>query len=145
MLICSLLFMFAATAQRHQGADHRNSQKRVMKDATPEEMASLRSKKLTLDLDLSAAQQAQVKTIELARANEAKALMAERKEKNQLSKEEVMALRSARLDRAIAYKREMKAVLNAAQYEKWEKRMRVKGRKMRGEAQNKRKKGKTRH
>jgi len=145
MLICSLFLVFVANAQRQGGMDKKNSQERVMKDATPEEMATLRSKKLTLDFDLSQAQQSQVKAIELGRAKTAKARMAARKDKNTLTKAEVVTLKNDRLDAAIAYKREMKAVLNTTQYERWEKRMRSKGRKMRSKGKKGKKKEKMRH
>jgi hypothetical protein len=88
------MLVFVANAQRPRGNSQNNAPERMMKDATPEEIATLRSKQLTLSLDLTEAQQSQVKTIEKGRAKAMKAKMAKRKEKNTLTKEEVIALKS---------------------------------------------------
>ena len=98
-----------------------------MSDYTPEEMAQLQTKKMTLDLDLNASQQKQIEKINLENAKERQAKRearhAEMKNGNtqKLSKEERLARINERLDRQLEMKQKMKKILNTEQFEKWEK------------------------
>lgn len=119
--IC-LLAGFAVMAQRGQrGADHN------MKDLTPEQVASLQTKKMTLALDLNKGQQEQMQAIQLENAKMRKTTMEERKaqkdaeDSKKPTAEERYSMHNARLDRQIAQKAEMKKILSDSQYEKWEK------------------------
>lgn len=99
------------------------------KDMTPEEMAELQTKRMTLQLDLTEAQQKQVQKLQLENAKERKARMEARQAKKQdgtgkqLSKEERLAMENARLDKQIEMKKKMKQILNDDQYTKWEMQM----------------------
>lgn len=98
----------------------------AMKDLTPEETATLRTKKMTLHLDLTEAQQQKIQAIHLEEAKIRKAKMEERKtmkesgEKRAFTKEDKVKMMNDRLDHQIAMKQKMKSILNAEQYAKWE-------------------------
>ena len=91
---------------------------------TPEQQTELQVKKMTLDLDLDANQQKQVKTILLEQAKKREAKMAEmkaRKEKGEKpSADEKFAMKNKMLDNQIEHKAQMKKILKPEQFQKWE-------------------------
>lgn len=89
-------------------------------DLSPEQMAELATKKLTLHLDLSEAQQKKINTLELDKAKTRKTHFENKSERKQLSDTERFEQKTQRMDAQIAYKKEMKSILNEAQYQKWE-------------------------
>lgn len=93
-------------------------------DFTPEEMAQLHTKKMTLELDLTKEQQEQVAALNLENAKAKKTQMEARKNRKKTdekpSKEEVLKMKNDRLDAQIANKQKMKRILTADQYKKWE-------------------------
>ncbi|MFV0565495.1 MAG: hypothetical protein ACK5NB_06665 [Flavobacteriaceae bacterium] len=97
-----------------------------MNDYTPEEMATLRTKKMTLDLDLNQSQQDDVYKLNLENAKTHKAMMEQFKAKRENAdaekptKEERLKMANAQLDRQIELKAKMKSILNEDQYAKWE-------------------------
>lgn len=109
-----------------QRGQHFDSEHRGVKDMTPEQIAILKTKKMTLALDLSEAQQKEIQKINLDNAIERKALMLERKAKREESKEsnpssdERFDFQNERLDRMIAHKGKMKQILSEDQFQKWE-------------------------
>ena len=115
-----------------------------MSDFTPEEMAQLQTKKMTLDLDLTKAQQKQIEKINLENAKERKAKMDARQAKmkdgkgEKPSKEERLKMMNERLDKQLEVKQKMKQVLNAEQFEKWEKNHAQKNRGPRNKSKEKR-------
>ncbi len=91
---------------------------------TPEQMATLQTKKMTLALDLSSAQQKQIQQFHLENAKLRKEKMeAVKGKRKDLSAEERYAHQSDRLDHMIAQKEKMKKILNEDQFSKWEKEM----------------------
>lgn len=94
---------------------------------SPEEMAQLQSKKLTLKLDLDRKQQEDVSVLFLEQAklrqskNEAYLKSEEKAEVKTWSKEERFKMANARLDRQIETKRKLKTILSSDQYEKYAK------------------------
>jgi len=90
-----------------------------------EQVATLKTKKMTLALDLTEQQQAEIMKINSARAEERKLSIDERKKQHQENKgpkrasEREFELRNARLDKQLAHQAEMKTVLNAEQYQQW--------------------------
>lgn len=98
----------------------------AMKDLTPEEMATLQTKRMTLNLDLTAEQQKKVQALNLEEAKMRKAKMEEHQtmresgEAKKPTKEEKLKMMNERLDRQIAMKQKMKTILNEEQYKKWE-------------------------
>ena len=95
-------------------------------DMTPEQLATLKTKKLTLALDLTEAQQQAIQKITLEQVQLQKAKRSEMQEKRKAnpdmrpSQEERYQYQLDRLDEMIAHKANMKEALTQVQYEKWE-------------------------
>lgn len=129
VMMAVLLAGLTATAQKGERA-HRDA----MKDLTPEQVATLQTKKMTLALDLTEVQQQQIKAIQLENAEMRKAKMEERKaqkeerEAKKPTSEERYAMANARLDHQIAQKAEMKKILSEEQYTQWQRMQHRKGR-----------------
>ena len=100
--------------KKEQGLDTKESMK-------PQDRAQLEAKKMTLHLDLSSDQQSKVEAILLNHYTAGKAKRDAMKKTKKPSEEERLAMRNDMLDAQIELKKEMKAVLNAEQYEKYEK------------------------
>lgn len=120
MLIAIAFLTLNATAQdKKNGRDQFN-------DLSAEEVATLKTKKLTLELDLTESQQASVKALVLKEAQHRELLRTKRQQQQndedfkKPSKEERYAMANERLDRQIEMKKQMKSILNAEQYTKWE-------------------------
>ncbi len=98
----------------------------AMSDLTPEQIATLRTKKLTLALDLTEAQQKEILVMQLENAKlrmEKREAWKDHKESvnsKSLSPDERFEMQNERLDRAIAQKEQMRSILNEAQFGKWE-------------------------
>ena len=122
MIIALVLTTFNLAAQEPQKKkDHRM-------DFTPEEMAQLRTKQMILDLDLSESQERDMYQINLEQAKFRKArkeqfskMKESRSKDDKPNKEQVLKMKNEILDAQIAHKKQMKALLNEAQFEKWEK------------------------
>ena len=129
LVLIALAFMaIQVTAQeRHRESRHNENKERAHKfqDLTPEEAATLQTKKMTLYLDLTEAQQVKVHALNLENAMMRKAKMDARKAMKEEdsyekpSKEERLKMKNERLDNQIARKQKMKDILNTDQYEKW--------------------------
>lgn len=114
--------MVSAQQQRHswgKGKYH--------KEFTVEQLATLKTKKMTLALDLSEKQQREVMTLHMAEVEYRKTKMEERqakKESGELKKptaEERYAMQNAKLDRMIAQQKQLKEILSNEQYDQWKK------------------------
>lgn len=119
-IVFTLVLMISITALAQTG--HRNG----MREMTPEQIADLQTKKMTLALDLTEAQQAQIRKLNLENANLRNNKIRERNAKKEsgerkaLTSEERYALKTARLDHQIAQKKELQKILSKEQFEKWE-------------------------
>lgn len=129
LMIVLAVVTISVSAQERKRDGQKGAMKEHMElhqDMTPQEMASLQTKKMTLQLDLTDKQQKEVESILLEEAKMRKAKMAERKAKMgktdgvKPSKEERLKMVNERLDQQIEMKKKMKAILNAKQYEKFE-------------------------
>lgn len=91
---------------------------------SPDQQAELQVKRMTLDLDLNIKQQGELKRIVLEQAKKREAKKAEWKANkeagNSLSKDEKFAMKNQMLDEQIAMKAEIKKILTADQFAKWE-------------------------
>lgn len=91
---------------------------------TPEQQTELQVKKMTLELDLDAKQQKEVKAILLEQAQKRQAKMAEMKTKREkgekLSADEKFDMKNKMLDNQIEHKAQMKKILKPEQLQKWE-------------------------
>ena len=108
-------------------AQERNvtAKKSKMEQMTSEQRNQLQLKKMTLELDLNAAQQNEMRTIIAEQSIKREARMAARKEtqdsaKKQLTADERFAKKNQMLDEQIVMKERMKKILSADQYKKWE-------------------------
>ncbi len=126
LVIALVLFTINAMAQK-QGTQrpNRNAGSEMMNQMTPNERADLRTKQLTLKLDLNDAQQNQVHALVLKQAstNNTKRMAwktANRDGSARPTKDEVLKMRNERLDQQIEMKRNMKTILTPEQYAKYE-------------------------
>ena len=98
-----------------------------MDNMDPEQTATLQTKRMTLALDLTDAQQKQVQSINLENAAKRTEKMKEikaKKESGELkgpTQQERYNMQLAMLDHQIAQKNRMKKILDKEQYAKWEK------------------------
>ncbi len=124
LITMALLAGLTGFAQ-HKG--HHGPKKEAFNEMTVEQIATLKTKKMALALDLTEAQQQQVMELVLENVELRKAKMAEReemKEKGERTKptaEERYAMENARLDRMMAHQEQMKQILNDEQYDLWKK------------------------
>ena len=128
LLALVLLLTVSVNAQRQQ-----NQRNRVGLNQTPEQIATLQSKKMALALDLDKKQLDAVYNLMKENADEREKLRAEMKAKkqdgNKPDNSQRFELKNNSLDKQIANKSEMKNILNAEQYQKWEKMSAQKNRK----------------
>lgn len=128
-LVFAGLQMNAQDKKRDQIREGRQDRMAMMNDLSAEEMANLKTKKMTLHLDLTSAQQEKVKAIVLEESQMRKAKMLEMKSKKDAgtlqkpSKEQRLEMMNERLDKQIAMKAKMKDILNEEQYARWEQSM----------------------
>lgn len=122
IVVIMLLASFTAFAQR---GGHKGKKQQFAKDLTVEQIATLKTKKMTLALDLSKTQQKQIMDLTIVRLEERKAKMEERKEQSETSKpekpssEERFEMINSRLDKQLAHQEQMKQILNNEQYKLW--------------------------
>ena len=128
-LFATLLMMVGTVGISQRGPEHH-----PMKDMSPEQVATLETKKMTLALDLTEKQQQQVQEIHLEKAIDRKTLKEEHKSRDSKpDADERFQMMNERLDKQIAVKDQMKDILDKDQFEKWEKLNLTRGRsKMRG-------------
>lgn len=133
MALCAIQITFA---QGHQ------KNKKGM-NLSAEEIANIQTKKMTLALDLTDAQQENIYQVNLENAKLRKEHMAERKAERasgntqKPTKEERLEMANKRLDHQIAVKAKMKDILNDEQYTKWERMMAKKHAKMKNKLKEK--------
>ena len=125
-LIVLAVLMTGVTAMA-QTPERSSGDRSHIKDMTPEQMATLQTKQMTLALDLTEAQQKEMQDLNLENAvkrSEKKNEMREKKESGELKKptsEERYNMKIAMLDHQIAQKEKLRNILNKEQYVKWEK------------------------
>lgn len=120
-----LLISFSATGQPPHEGIKREKRMENIKNMTPEQHATLWSKKMTLELDLNESQQEQVYDLILNKVNKQKERRANRP-KERPSDTELYQMKVDRLDEKIAMKKAMKSILNSEQFEIWERKTKKK-------------------
>lgn len=122
LIVTAVLLIGLSTFAQERG---RHSGKEKLEQMTPQQKNELRLKKLTLDLSLNASQQKEMGKIVAEMEAKRESLKNERAAKKEagtnLTKDELFAMRSKVLDEKIATKARVKKILNANQFEKWEK------------------------
>lgn len=118
-LLMTGLAVFSQRGPAHEG----------MKNMSPEQMATLKTKKMTLALDLTEKQQQEIQAIHIEKAINRQARMEERKDRDaKPDADERFELMNDRLDKQIAMKDQMRDILSKEQFEKWETSKMKKGR-----------------
>ena len=138
ILIAVALITVSATAQEDKR--ERNERPRgdrmertdFLKDLSPDEIATLQTKRMALQLDLTEAQQKEIHAIHLEQAKVRKTDMETRKKLNEKDKDIRFKRANDQLDTKLSAKSKFKKVLNKEQYEKWER-----GNTMKGKRKNK--------
>ena len=104
-----------------------NAQNRSVKKVsfTPEQQATLKSKKMALSFDLNKNQQKSIYKLILKNAKERKVIRNQSRLRRQSGKTKSQVkhfeFENNRLDRQLAYKKELKNILTEKQFEKWDK------------------------
>lgn len=122
ILIAPATLQVSAQDQKREFNKQRKGSKM---ENSPEEIAQVQAKKMTLKLDLNEKQQKDVSAVFLEQAKmrqskkEAYLKSKDKSEDKALSKEERLKMTNARLDEQIEMKKKMKTILTADQYQKW--------------------------
>ena len=123
LMVCFLVAGITLQAQPpgNERVEQRKKIHEKMQELTPEQRAELKTKRMTLSLDLSTAQQTEIQKLHL----ELETKRAERKpkeeKKGEISANEVFERASKMLDEKIAIKKKFQAILTSEQFEKFEK------------------------
>ena len=125
VVIALTLFTLNGIAQEKRKRFSKGHDKmELRKEMTPKDIADLKTKKLTLRLDLTDVQQQKIHKIILDQTEENQSLRKEHKidgdKMEKLSKDEFVKMQNHRLDQQIEMKREMKTILTTEQYAKFE-------------------------
>jgi len=123
LIIAALLVVgISAFAQDRKEIGNRPNRSEMEK-LSPEQRAELMVKKMTLDLELDAKQQEQVKQIIAEQGAKREAMRAERMAKKEDGKkregDEQFTMKNKILDEQIVMQDKMKKILSPAQFEKW--------------------------
>jgi len=123
LVISSLTF--GQDDHREKREHHKKRKMEMMKDFSPEQIATLKTKKMTLALDLTKTQQDKMHALHLESAKARKKQLKKREqlkdtEKPKLSSEERYKKMNSILDRKIEMKNKIKSILTEEQFQKWE-------------------------
>ena len=105
----------------HKKEGPRKEMRQKMEEFTPQQRAELKTKRMALNLDLSPTQQSEILQLNLNLETQREKSKAEKKEKGELSVNEMFERTSKMLDAKIATKKKLKSILTEAQFEKFEK------------------------
>lgn len=108
----TLILLIAISAQSQRKGSHQN------RDLTPEQRAIMRTKQMTLRLDLTDQQQSNILVLNQEMAQDFGDV---KEQMNSLPKEERFNLKNEMLDKKIAFQRNLKTILTTEQYETWKK------------------------
>ena len=120
LFIAALLIVGLSSFAQDKKEIEKKGNRSPMEQFTPEQRNQLALKKMTLELDLNAKQQEQMKQIIAEQSAKREAMKASRKENKQKpTSDELFAMKNKRLDEQIAMKAKMKTILSPEQFEKW--------------------------
>lgn len=121
LIIAALLLVGMTSFAQERNKMEKRDGRAEMEKFTPEQRNELMLKKMTLDLDLSAKQQDQMKSIIAEKSDKRDEMMKVRKEnKEKPTRDERFAMKSKMMDEQIAMKAKMKNILSPEQYAKWD-------------------------
>ena len=122
-LIYMALALITATSWSQPGGDNhhnRHQMKEKMAELTPEQLADLKTKEMTLQLDLNQLQQEEVYTINLTQIQARQQQKENGKKPEEMTSDELYQFRASQLDQRIATKEKLQSVLNPEQLAKLE-------------------------
>lgn len=125
-LIVIALALISIQAIAQSGRRDRPECAQKMNTFSAEEMATLKTKRMTLFLDLNESQQTEVQKINLENGTLRKAMMETRRARREKrtaqrpTQEARFIMANTRLDHKIVVKAKMKKILDKEQYAKWE-------------------------
>tara|TARA_B110001450_G_scaffold156853_1_gene146163 strand:- start:1348 stop:1800 length:453 start_codon:yes stop_codon:yes gene_type:complete len=104
---------------------HKKAELQMMKDLSAEQIATLKTKKMTLALDLTKVQQNKIQALNIENANIRKEEIKNREQLKGTKKTKLTSIQkyekmNATLDKKIEIKSKVKAILNEEQFKKWE-------------------------
>lgn len=121
LIIATLLVVGMTSFAQDKKEMEKRPNRAEMEKFTPEQRNQLMLKKMTLELDLNAKQQEQMKQIIAEQTTKREAMKSSRKANQEKpTSEEVFAMKNKMLDEQIAMKNKMKAILSPEQFEKWD-------------------------
>ena len=137
IIVMTFSSLSAMTQERKRDIKMSERSERIdnLKDFSPEEMATIKSKKLALQLDLDDAQQQQIKMLFLEQSKlrgnrmEQRQKQMENAKNNNISKEERFKILNNSLDDKLDIRNKIKDILTQEQYEKWLETNRMMGKK----------------
>lgn len=124
IIAIALLVGFVTMAQK-RNSHHKKEDFR--KELSAAQLATLKTKKMALVLDLTKTQQKEVMELNLAEVEFRRSKMEERKalkaigEVEQLTADERFTFENAKLDKLLVHQQKMKQILNDEQYQIWKK------------------------
>jgi len=118
-IMAMVLLTFTMTAQGNKS--ERNGMRNNDSDFTPEQIADLKTKKMTLLLDLNENQQKEMNKIHLKNSIKRKENSKNGKNRNGLTADERYQFKVNSMNDKIALKKEVKSILNKEQFDEWEK------------------------
>lgn len=120
LFVLALLLVGTTIIAQERNRKHQGNE---MEQFTPEQKSQLMLKKMTLELDLTEAQQKEMSAIisdNVAKKEAHKTEMKAKKEKGvKPTNDERFAMHMKMLDEQIATKKSMQKILNAKQFDKW--------------------------
>ena len=138
-LILILMLSISAFAQDRK-QERKQDHKMDKVEMSADEMATIRTKKMALKLDLTADQQARLKTLFTEEANYKKTTMAQHREMKKdtaLWNKNKFAIQNAKLDHQKEMQDKIRAILTPAQFEIWKSSNDRSGKKMKMHHKNK--------
>ncbi len=127
LILIAFLISLGSFAQKTEGMQQRQKMERsrIAANLSAEEMATLRTKELTLQLDLNESQQKNIKALLVSEISNRKANMQNRpqkgfrKDSTNISSEDFYKMKSERLDHQIEFQNKMKTILTDTQFDTW--------------------------
>jgi len=123
-ILIPCLALFTAMTMNAQKGDHQKEKHhhKFFQELTIEQIANLKTKKMTLRLELTPEQVDKIYQMELTKVTARKSEQEKKSKKAKpeaLSAEQKYNRQIARIDQKIAYQTQLKSILNAEQYETW--------------------------
>lgn len=118
IVVTSLMALLLCTSAF---AQERRIAKKALQDYTPEQLATLKTKKMVLSLELSQSQENKIYNILLEEIKARKEKKIKKEDFKNLTSDQRYDMKMKRLDAQIALQEKIKKILNEEQYTQWKK------------------------